>query len=162
MEDFNICALWGPRPEQPEQIAQRIRSLLAELRPITPEFARWYQVIADDNVPELDETETWLASVVASDVCRGDLGEPIPYLGYFPVTTNNPSVFSKCVGDVGIATKAGSHMMFNSVDLRSCNGLDLPPALVTYPIVRKTVLALSRAFEPLCPRPGPTASMRVW
>lgn len=155
MQDFTIGAHWGPRPEEPDQIALRIRALLAELRPITPEFERWYQVIADDNMPELDDSETWLASVVAADVCTGDLGEPLPLLGYFSRTTNDPVVFSQRVGGVTIMIEAGSHRMFNGVTLRSSSERDLPPSLLAYPVVKRTVLALSHTFESSWSSAGP-------
>ncbi len=66
MKNFQISAAWGSRPEQPEEVAQRLRCLLNYLRPITPSYEHWYQVINEDNVPELDDNENWLDSVVAA------------------------------------------------------------------------------------------------
>ena len=147
MRHFSIQASWKARPETPEQVARCLKALLAMLRPITPKFEHWYQVIGEGNVPELDETENWLTEVAAAGVCTGDLGEPIPSLGYFLTTLNGPPKMPKAPGDVALHTHAGSTSV-NSVQLLSSHQLDWDPTLVSYPVVKQTVLAFSRAFEP--------------
>ena len=117
-----------------------------------PQYARWYQVITEDNVPELDETENWLVSAVAARVITDDLGAPAP--GYFLVTTNSPPTAPPRVTDVNIDTLAGGGSV-NASTLHARHDLQWDPALVTYPVVRQTVLAFSRAFEPLWCDAGP-------
>ena len=62
MKNFSVSAPWRSRPETPDQIACRLKALLARLRPITPHFRRWFYNLAEDNIPGLTDAENWLVS----------------------------------------------------------------------------------------------------
>ena len=105
-------------------------------------------------MPELADTENWLTEAVAADVCTGDLGEPIPYLGYLSTTLNRPTRLPAWPSDVALSTTVGSSFR-NSLQLHPTYQLDCDQTLVSYPVVKQTALAISRAFEPLWCEAGP-------
>lgn len=154
MNPFSIRAAWGPRSETPAQVAKRLDDLLSLLRPVAPALRRWYQVISEDDLPELDAGAEWLVNAVAASVCTGDLGEPAPALGYLPITLNRRPTDQPRADDVYVHMACGSKHG-NWAALRPARFQDLDPALLTFPIFRQTVLAFSKAFEPEFCEAGP-------
>lgn len=146
MNTISIYSRWKARPETPVQIADRLESLVAKLRPITPAFRRWYQVISEDNIPEIEPRCTWLVNAVAASVCTGDLGEPAPALGYLPITVNAlPGVDRS--DDVYLKMVCASTNV-DEVALHPTRFQELDPAIFTYSVFKQAVLAISEAFAP--------------
>ena len=154
MKNFSISAPWRSRPETPDQLAHRLKSLLARLRPVTPHFRRWFYSLAADKIPELTDAENWLISGIAADVCTDDLGAPAPALGFLPLLLNTPQVDVDRNDHLWLHMTAGSTFI-NDVAIRQPQGLAWHPDLVTFPVVKQTMLEISESFEPLWSDAGP-------
>lgn len=148
MEEFDISSCWRTRVESAEQVSRRLRLLIEQLRPIAEPFRRWYQVIREDNIPELHDDDKWLVGAVAARINTDDLGAPIPDGGYFLSTMNALPLDIPAPDQVSLDIHAGGRFI-NYADMRPLRNQEMTPVLLSYRVFRQIMLAISRAFEPL-------------
>jgi hypothetical protein len=148
-----INAIWEPRAETPEALARRFLNLTARLATIDPVFAHWYIWTSETTEVPLDLEPAVLAEKIAQTADLDVHGAPVPELGYRYIATNNKTdgVPSR---DFTLIMRAGafwrsSKKYQNSTALNLLYGIVPDPDIVSYPIIKQAVLALSECCDAL-------------
>lgn len=184
--ETTINSYWGPRSEQPAQIAGRCRQLLNRLATISPSFANWSfvsrvpsSVIGDYDGPNgvakffreqyqtvtlRDLGEDGLVDLITAGVCRdSDDDSPVPMSGYlFGAFTGSGRDPQSLSFNAHAGNAYRSNYYVNSVQIKTQPLSDANRSIVTSPALTAVMLAVARSWDATWASVYPDDLMSFW
>jgi hypothetical protein len=162
LDEYNITAFWGPRPETPDALARRFDQLIDRLAMIDPAFGNW--IWTGSRTPEaFADVRPNLPKRIAETIFHADNGDHVPIYGYSFGTINS---MQRIPRGLSLRVHAGSwtvaNFIINDVHLETPWREHPDPAFVTYPIFSAALLALAECFDATWGLVFPTEMMHLW
>jgi Immunity protein 52 len=148
MPRYKINAFWGPRVETPEALAVRFNRLIDRLAPVDPVFGDWMWVGRESETIVFPTIRNQLVEYIAEEVARNDFDEPVPEFGYWLSVVNSLEPTSR---SISMRIKSGCQVngpyYSNHAIIETAWRVVPDPAIVTFPIFKAVLLALSESFD---------------
>ncbi len=160
---YTIQSYWGPRPETPEDLAQRLLRTFDALAPIHPLFQNWFVRRDKKRVPLASLNEREVAQMIADGVSREDDGDPFPQMGYLFGAFTEAGWVPRLVE---VSVQAGNRISLpgyiNSaaIQLRPLNAEN--SSAVRVEILKPAALALAAAWDVTWCSAYPTSIIDLW
>lgn len=160
---FSVNSYWGPRREDPPDIARRCRRMLDELAAISPVFT--CSEFGNDRrfIPTDQLAGDRLVQLIESQVDRADDGTPTPVSGYgMPARVGREGDPRSLIATVSAGKRYPASFYINTV-LMETKPLDPEnTGFFTPHLLKQVMLALIAAWQPTWSAVYPTDLIKFW
>lgn len=143
---YKIYASWGPRKEEPAEIAARFLACVDRLKDVHPDFDNW-TLSVNRKPKKLNNLRDNLAQAVAANVSRGDDGYPELIFGYPFFAINSEKISSRSLSIHARTGAWDSSGFCNSASIKTEYGVTPDPSIIAYSVFKAALLALVESFD---------------
>ncbi|MGH6853443.1 MAG: Imm52 family immunity protein [Methylocella sp.] len=156
---YGAKAYWERRAETPEALAARFVRTIDSLQAIDPVFALW--TCGSKRPKKFETMRDRYAEEVAEGLTKDDWGEPEPIYGYWFGALTRGQARDR---SFSLRVHAGStypHPFANDITFLTNHNSIPDPAVITYEIFKRALLAIVEAWDPLCCTSFPLAILNL-
>jgi hypothetical protein len=160
-----ISAIWEPRMETPEALANRLVNTLHAFKTIDSIFSEWYVWTSETTEVPVNLHPDVLAKEIAQTADLDVNDVPVPKLGYGYRAINGKTdgiPQRKVLLEMRAGGSWRSPLYANSVDLQTSYGIVPDPSIGAYPTAKQMILTLANSFDALWCSAYSSELMGLW